>query len=87
MDEPLDDTPPPEELEMAVEESLGRPLAGNPADRMEALQKRIAYLQKQRKQLLSGTDLSDDALDGNAKDLAEAQRQLKEWKAQHEGRN
>ena len=87
MNDDLDDTPPDEELEMAAEELLGRPTAGNPVDRLAAIQKRIVYLQEQRKRLLSGDDVSEDALIANGRDLAEAHRQIKEWKAQYEGRN
>ena len=40
--------PPQEELEMAVEEFLGRPLSGNPEERIAALQRRITYLEDER---------------------------------------
>ena len=33
---------PPEEIEIGVEEVLGRPISGNPAERIEAMEKRIA---------------------------------------------
>jgi hypothetical protein len=81
MTEPPDDTPPPEEIEMGVEEFLGRPIAGNAAARIEALQKRIAYI-RQQQALTEGAEFTRLAAE-----LSAAERQLKDWQTQHEGRN
>jgi hypothetical protein len=79
---------PPEEIEIGAEELLGHPISGNPAERIEALQKRIAYLEDQRRRG-EHTDepLKSALLQRTDSDLAEARQQLKEWQAQHEGRN
>ena len=87
MNDHLDDTPPEEELEMAVEELTGRPIPGTPAERIEALTKRVVYLQNQLRELDAAGAREFTGANKVAKDLAGAQRQLKEWKAQHEGRN
>ena len=88
MPEPLDDTPPPEELEMATEESLGHPLAGNPAERIEAIKKRIAHLEDQRRRNNNTEEpLKTALLRRTDSDLAEARQQLAEWEKQHEERN
>ena len=81
-----DDTPPEEELEMAAEELTGQPTLGTPADRIEALEKRIVYLQNQLKAL---DEVGEREVTGGfkvAKDLAEARVQLSHWQAQL-GRN
>lgn len=87
MDERPDDSePPPEELEMAVEEFLGRPMAsgrGAAAERIEAITKRVAYL---REQLVNPKVTDVHRVRVNS-DLAEAEQQLSEWKRQAEGRN
>jgi hypothetical protein len=85
-----DDIPdiPPEELDMVVEEALGHPPAGPPAERIEALQKRVAYL---KQQLAAIEDLPDaDAvqyLNGIVRDLKDARRQLAEQEHQLGARN
>jgi hypothetical protein len=81
MNEPPDDTPPPEEIEMGAEEFLGRPIAGNAAARIEALQKRIAYIRQQQAKA--------DAAESKrlAAELSDAESQLKEWQTLHQGRN
>ena len=49
---PDDDFPPPQsELEIVLEELKGRPLSGNPEERIVALQKRIAYLEDEAARL------------------------------------
>jgi hypothetical protein len=80
---PDDDFPPPtSELEIVLEELKGRPLSGNPEERIVTLQKRIAYLEDE------GTRLDEpELLRRNSAELAEARLQLGEWKAQHEARN
>jgi hypothetical protein len=83
--DPLEDDipdPPEEELEMAAEEILGHATPGNPAERIEALKKRIAYLQNQLREL-------DDAGGASkvAQDLTEARRQLAEFQRLDQGRN
>ena len=88
MPEPLDDTPPAEELEMATEELLGRPLAGNPSERIQAIQKRIVYLQDQRRRTENTEEPGRSKLLGRIDaDLAEARQQLAEWQKQHQERN
>ncbi len=79
---------PPEEVEVGAEELLGHLISGNPTERIEALQKRIAYLEDQRRRC-EHTDepLKNVLLLRTDADLAEARQQLKEWQAQHEGRN
>jgi hypothetical protein len=85
---------PEEEMEMELEQTHGHPLAGNPAERIVALTKRIAYLEDQLKRAM-GIDATpgEDDLVKNAvitrtkADLTEAKRQLTEWQTQHEGRN
>ena len=77
-----EDGPPSEELEMAAEEVTGKPFAGHPAERIAALTKRIAYLQKQLR-ALGGTEAQTSGAAGKvAQDLAEARRQLAQWQAQ-----
>ncbi len=85
-----DDWPPPpkEEVELAEERRLGRPLAGNPAERIGALEKRIVYLADQRRR----SELTDEPLKGalirlTERELAEARRQLRDWRILHDGRN
>jgi len=87
MNDDLDDTPPEEELEMVVEELTGRSIPGTPAERIEALTKRVVYLQNQLKELDAAGVREFTGVGKVAKDLADAQRQLKGLKAQHEGRN
>jgi hypothetical protein len=83
-----EDMPPPEELEMAVEEFFGRPMSGNPAERVEAIQKRILYREEQRRCSAQGDEpLRKALLQRIDDDLAEARKQLKEWQSQHEDRN
>ena len=89
---PLDDNDqsvsPPEEIEIGIEEALGHPMSGNPAERIEALQKRIAYLEGQRRCGEHADEpLRTALLHRTDADLAEARQQLKEWQTQHEGRN
>jgi hypothetical protein len=80
----IDDNAPPEELEMATEEMTGHPFPGKPDERIEAIKKRIAYLENQKSAAEERMDRSFESL---AKDLAEARKQLSEWQAQHKGRN
>jgi len=94
MSDPLDDTPPPEESEMAVQESLGRPLAGNPAERAEALSKRILYLENILERYLTRLEgqsewsqADRDTIESLRRDLEEAVHQFREWQTQHEARN
>jgi hypothetical protein len=87
MTDPLDDAPPPEELEMAVEEMTGKPFPGKPEERIEALQKRIDYLRSQLDELSRAGAREFAAASKITQDLAEARRQLSEFQAQHEGRN
>ena len=70
---------------MAAEELTGRPTPGLPADRIDALTKRIAYLERQKASFLQQE--SQDGLDAITRDLAEARRQLLEWQHQNENRN
>jgi chromosome segregation ATPase len=94
MTEPLGDAPPPEELELAVEEHLGRPMAGAPSERMAALTQRIAYLEQQI-QLVWKRVNHDSSRVGEIQeelmrlqeDMREAGNQLAEWKLQFEERN
>jgi len=79
--------PPPEELEMAVEEFLGRPLSGNPEERVTALQRRITYLEDERALLDPSDEVHTDLWQRNRNELTEARRQLAEWQMQHGGRN
>jgi hypothetical protein len=85
MIDPADEAPPEDvnaEAEMGAEEFLGRPLAGNPAERMAAIKDRISYLEA----MIAAA--ADDAIrQSYQKDLREAEEQLKEWQAQHKGRN
>jgi FixJ family two-component response regulator len=81
MTEPPDETPPPEEIEMGAEEFLGRPISGNAAERIEALQKRISYIHQQQ----AKADASE--FKRLAAELSAAERQLKDWKRQYESRN
>lgn len=82
------------EAEMGAEEFLSRPLAGNPDDRITALQKRIEYLEGCKRLLTATTERgkinrtdAEAALQTYDKDLTEARRQLAEWQHQHKGRN
>jgi hypothetical protein len=79
--------PPLEELEMAVEEFLGRPLSDNPEERVVALQRRITYLEDERTLLDPTDEAHADLWKRNTDELAEARRQLAEWQTQHGGRN
>ena len=97
MSEPSDDLPPEHvnaEIEMGVEEFLGRPLSGKPEDRIDALHKRIAYLQAAIESFnLRSEPESEwgqpaiDARNSYRADLTKAQRLLKEWQTQRDGRN
>jgi hypothetical protein len=89
-----EDQIPPEELEMAVEEATGKPVAGDPEDRLKAIEKRVAYLQQQCQDVLNSQAdgklseaTSQALLDETRRDLNEAKRQLTAWRAQHQGRN
>jgi hypothetical protein len=86
---PLDGyTTPPEEVEIRSEKILGHPLAGKPAERIEAMEKRIAYLEDQRRCSEHTDEPLRSALFRTIEaDLAEARQQLKEWQAQQQGRN
>lgn len=86
---PDESEPSPEDLEMAVEELTGKPTAGNPAERIEALKKRIIFLEAERRTALDRPDDVDRAewLAANQQDLDNARRQLADFKAQHDGRN
>jgi len=86
---PIDDyASHPEEAEMRLEGLLGHPLAGNAAQRIEAMKKRIAYLEDQRRCSEHTDEPLKTALFRRIDaDLAEARQQLKEWQAQHQGRN
>jgi hypothetical protein len=92
MTDPLDSndqfTSPREEIEIRIEGALGHPISGNPAERIEAIEKRIAYLEDQRR-CAEHTDepLRTPLLRRTDADLAEARQQLKEWMAQNKGRN
>jgi hypothetical protein len=83
-----DSEPPAEELEMAIEELQGgKPLAGaGPAERIEALTKRIAYLEQERIDLLK-INADEPTLSRNAREHAAAVQQLKDWQTLHQGRN
>ena len=73
---------PPEELEMIMEEVMGRPLVGSTADRIAALEKRIKYL--------SGALLRTEHIEcaiGYREDLQAAQEQLTALRHQQSGRN
>jgi hypothetical protein len=77
-----DDTPSEEELETAAEELTGQPTPGTPADRIEALEKWIVYLQNQ---LMALDEAGKREVSGGskvAKDLTEARVQLSHWQAQ-----
>ncbi len=94
MDErPNDDSePPPEEIEMSVEEALGRPMApgrDGAAERVNALEKRIEYLTRQIAYLVERPEDPGvrTTITIRRRELAAAQRQLAEWKRQVEGRN
>jgi hypothetical protein len=83
-----DDDIPPEELDMAVEEALGHPPPGTPAERIEALKRRIAYLQEQLAAFQEQTDPDAELAAGKvAHDLINARRQLAEWEHQQGARN
>lgn len=79
---------------MATEEALGRPLSGNPDDRLVALNKRLDYLNEQIQGLLDGisqdarrVDEIQPALSKLHNDLAAARAQLEDWRTQQKGRN
>jgi hypothetical protein len=59
---------------MGVEEPLGHPFPGDPAERIETLKKRIAYLQT------TGQEAEGEILASINHDLAEAHQQFVEWK-------
>jgi hypothetical protein len=77
-----EDTPPPEEIEMGVEDALGHAFPGTPAQRVEAIKKRISYLEQQKR---VAADAGSEAAYNT--DLAEARQQLVEWQKQKEGQN
>ena len=92
MTDPLDgndqSTSPLEEIEIRIEGTLGHPMSGNPAERIEAIEKRIAYLEDQRRCSEHADDPLRSALIRRTDaDLAEARQQLKEWQTRHQGRN
>ena len=72
---------------MAVEESLGHPIPGSPQERMEALTRRIKYLDDQMEaaKMLREQDYAEQQR--LQRELAAAKEQLQHWKTQHEGRN
>jgi hypothetical protein len=85
---------PPEELELVVEESTGKPLSGTAEDRIKALEQRIAYLQQELRDYIileeegqSTEQETDKLIASRGKVLEEAKRQLAAWRAQHQGRN
>ena len=86
-----DPIPFPEDYEMGMEAYLGHPFPGKPEERIAALTRRVTYLQGQKIKCLDllaeGKPDAEELLDGANKDLAEAQKQLTEWKLQHGGRN
>jgi hypothetical protein len=73
--------PPPEELEMGIEDATGRPIAGPPAERIAALQRRIKYLESQ-----PGGGSAEVAA-ATAADLRAAREQLRHWQVQEDGKN
>ena len=77
-----DDTPPPEELEMFVEEALGQDTPGTLEDRIEALKKRVAYLEGHLREAVN-----DEIIASFKKDLDAARQQLARLQAVHESRN
>ena len=82
--------PPQGEVEMAVEGLLRRPMPGSAEGRLDALQKRVKYLSDALRTVLDRADTDDIAfpeVERLKKELAEARRQLAEWRQQHEGRN
>lgn len=74
--------PPEEDLEIGYEEVTGKPFPGNPAERVVALTKRVAYLEDQLRGL-AGEDGSEKV----AQDLADARKQLIYWRTLDQGRN
>ena len=79
---------PQEEVEIQLEEALGHPLSGNPAQRIKALRKRVTYLEDQRLRSEQVDEpLRTALLKRTDADLAEAKQQLREWQTQFEGRN
>jgi hypothetical protein len=77
--DPLDDdTPPEEELEMAVEDFTGCDTPGSPEQRIEALKKRTEYLASMGRRI---------GLDKVESDLTAARQQLARYQALNEGRN
>ena len=82
-----DDTIPPEELEMVLEEFTGKDTQGEPADRIKAIKGRIAYLKSQMAALDDAGARDGVLASAIAKDLADAWQQLARLQANHEGRN
>lgn len=88
MSGPLEDDipdPPQEELEMAAEEILGHATPGNPADRITALEQRITYLSEQLAVMLAAEDFA--CAEPVKQSLAEARRQLAEFRRLDQSRN
>jgi uracil-DNA glycosylase len=89
-----DDLPPKEELEMGAEDALGRPLAGNAADRLRKLQDRVNYLREQIDTLVrnrfNGCLTEHDVAEEQARlteELRLARQDLAAFQTQHTGRN
>ena len=80
---------------MAVEEVIGKPFAGKSEERVQALEARVAYLIAEvRRYSECALDSLDTCapdtgcvLDSLKGDLAEARKQLADWRAQQEVRN
>ena len=86
--DPLDDdTPPEEELEMAVEDLTGKDTPGSPEQRIEALKKRIEYLKEQMQCLDDAGCREGEMASSVARDLAAAWQQLARYQALNQGRN
>ena len=86
--DPLDDdTPPEEELEMAIEDFTEQDTPGSPEQRIEALNKRIAYLRNQWDELTAAGAREFEGASKVAQDLAAARQQLARYQALNEGRN
>jgi hypothetical protein len=77
-----EETPPPEEIEMGVEDALGHAFPGTPAQRVEAIKKRIKYLEQQMRGAADA-----DSVAAYKTDLAEARQQLVEWQKLKGGQN
>jgi hypothetical protein len=83
-----DDTPPPEEIELAVEDSIDHPLKGQgAAERLEGINKRIAYLSFEIQKVTSRRPVNIEEFERLTQELDMAIIQRKGWKAQHQGRN